>query len=135
MMSSNQISGSYNFATPVKLDQNNFIVWRTQILTSIRGNGLESFVNGDRICPEKFLSSVSTITSRSTLVEDQEINPEYTAWTKTDQLILSWMMLSIQQNLLAIVIHCSTAKELLDALTSMFISQSQARIMPLKMQI
>ena len=68
-------------------------------------------------------------------MEDQEINPEYTAWTKTDQLILSWMMSSIQQNLLATVIHCSTAKELLDALTSMFISQSQARIMPLKMQI
>ena len=44
-------------------------------------------------------------------------------------------MSSIQQNWLATVIHCSTAKELLDALTSMFISQSHARIMPLKMQI
>ena len=44
-------------------------------------------------------------------------------------------MSSIQQNLLATVIHCSTVKELLDALRSMFISQSQARIMPLKMQI
>lgn len=44
-------------------------------------------------------------------------------------------MSSIQQNLLATVIHCSTTKELLDTLTSMFISQSQARIMPLKMQI
>ena len=95
MMSSNQISGSYSFATLVKLDQNNFIVWRTQILTSIKGNGLESFVNGDRICPEQFLSSANTITSGSTKAEEREINPEYTAWTKTDQLILSWIMLSI----------------------------------------
>ena len=134
-MSSNQISGSYSFATLVKLDQNNFIVWRTQILTSIKGNSLESFVNGDRIFPEQFLSSANTITSGSTKAEEREINPEYTAWTKTDQLILNWMMSSIQQNLLTTVIHCSTAKELLDALTSMFISQSQARIMPLKMQI
>ena len=126
MTSSNQISGSYGFVTPVKLDQNNFIVWRTQILASIKGNSLESFINGDRTCPEQFLSSASTI------IENQEINPEYTAWIKTDQLILSWMMSSIQQNLLATVIHCSTAKELLDALTSMFILSLRLELCLLK---
>ena len=96
---------------------------------------MESFINGNRACPEQFLTSASTITNVSTGAEDREINIEYTTWIKTDQLILSWMMSSIQQNLLATMIHCSTAKELLDALTSMFISQSQARIMPLTMHI
>ena len=57
MTSSNQILGSYSFVTLIKLDQNNFIVWRTQILTPIKGNGLESFINGDRACPGQFLSS------------------------------------------------------------------------------
>lgn len=44
-------------------------------------------------------------------------------------------MSSIQQNLLSTVIHYDTAKELWETLTSMFISQTQARLMPLKMQI
>ena len=47
MMSSNEILGSYCFVALVKLDQNNFIVWRTQILTSIKENNLESFINSD----------------------------------------------------------------------------------------
>ena len=88
---------------------------------------LGSFINGDRACPEQFLSSTSTIITISTRAEDREI--------KMDQLILSWMISSILQNLLAIVTYCSTTKELLDTLTSMFISQSQARVMPLKMKI
>ena len=135
MENSNQNSGSYSFITPIKLDHNNFIVWRTQILTSIKRNGLEDFVNGNQVCPEIFFSSTSSVAGFSTGTENQEINPAYTMSIKTDQLILSWMLSSIQPNLLTTVIHCSTAKELLDTLTSMFVSQSQARITPLKLQI
>ena len=135
MTNSNQNSGSYSFITPVKLDHNNFIVWQTQILTSIKGNGLEDFINGNKVCPEKFFSATGFVAGFSTGTENQEINSAYTMWIKTDQLILSWMLLSIQPNLLTTVIHCSTGKELLDTLTSMFVSQSQARIMPLKMRI
>ena len=54
---------------------------------------------------------------------------------KTDQLLLSWMMSSIQQNLLSTVIDSTTSKQLWETLTSMFISQSQARIQTLRMQI
>lgn len=44
-------------------------------------------------------------------------------------------MSSIQQNLLSTLIHSTISKELQDCLTSMFVSQSQARIMALKIQI
>lgn len=47
-----QNNTSYSFVTPVKLDQNNFILRRTQILASIKGNGLEGFINDDHDCPE-----------------------------------------------------------------------------------
>lgn len=73
MMSSNQTSGSYSFVTPVKLDQNNFIIWRTQILTTIKGNGLESFINGDRACPEQFLPSAVTGAIDSTRSEIEKL--------------------------------------------------------------
>ena len=131
-----QSNASFSFITPVKLDQNNFILWRTQILTSIKGNGLEGFVNGDRKCPDKFLSIFNTEeTSGSDVSESRSVNPEFVAWMKTNQLLLSWMMSSIQQSLLSTVIDCTTSKQLWESLSSMFISQSQARIQTLRMQI
>ena len=81
---------SFSFITPVKLDQNNFIMWRTQVLTSIKGNDLEGFINGDHKCPEQFLSLFNTEeASESDAIESRSVNPEFIAWMKTDQLLLS----------------------------------------------
>lgn len=46
----NQINTSYNFITQVKLNKNNFIVWRTQVLTSKKGNGFEGLITGINKC-------------------------------------------------------------------------------------
>ena len=54
MVNTTQNNNSFSFVTPVKLDQNNFILWRTQVLTSIKGNDLEGFINGDQECLEQF---------------------------------------------------------------------------------
>lgn len=52
------------------------------------------------------------------------MNLEFIAWMKTDQLLLSWMMLSNQKNELLIFIDCATSKQLQESLTSMFLSHS-----------
>ncbi|KAH9671717.1 reverse transcriptase Ty1/copia-type domain-containing protein [Citrus sinensis] len=134
MASITQSNSSYSFVTLIKLDQNNFILWRAQVLASIKGNGLEGFINGDLKCPEKFISLSST-GEASTSNESRSANPEFIAWMKTYQLLLSWMMSSIQQSLLSTVIDCATSKQLWESLNCMFISQSQARIQTLRMQI
>ena len=54
-MNTTQNDNSFSFVKPVKLDENNFILWCTQVLTSIKGNDLEGFINGDQECPEQFL--------------------------------------------------------------------------------
>ncbi|KAK9185300.1 hypothetical protein WN943_025656 [Citrus x changshan-huyou] len=108
------------FVTPVKLDRNDFIVWRNQVLTSIKGNGLERYINGECVCPGQFLpltSLTSTEASTSTGSKSGEVNPEYDAWMKTDQQLLSWHMSTIRQNLLSTMIHCATAEELWKSLT------------------
>ena len=93
MANSVQNNDSFSFVTPVKLDQNNFILWRTQILASIKGNGLEGFINDDRECPEQFLSSGNNNGAEfSTESGSRSIHPEFVAWVKADQLLLSWMM-------------------------------------------
>ncbi|KAH9684881.1 retrovirus-related pol polyprotein from transposon RE1 [Citrus sinensis] len=115
MASITQSNSSYSFVTPIKLDQNHFILWRTQVLASIKGNGLEGFINGDMKCPEKFISFPS-IGEASTSDESRSENPKFIAWMKTDQLLLSWMMSSIQQSLLSTVIDCATSKQLWESL-------------------
>lgn len=116
----------YSFVTLVKFDQNNFILWRTQVLASIKANGLEGFINGDR---EHYLQpESSTRAGSSSNNESRSVNLEFTACMKTDQLLFSWMMSSIHQNLLATVIDYTTSKQLWESLTSMYISQSQAQI-------
>ena len=75
-----QNNNSFSFVTPIKLDQNNYTLWRTQILASIKGNGLEGFINGDRECPEQFLSSGNN-NGAKILTESgsRSINPEFAA--------------------------------------------------------
>ena len=58
LASSNQIQNtptvsttvSFTFNTPVKLDQANYLIWRSQVLASIRGNRLEKLID-DSITP------------------------------------------------------------------------------------
>lgn len=85
-----QNNTSYSFVTPVKLDHNNFILRRVQILASIKGNGLEGFINGDHDCPKQYIQSESsTRAGSSTNDESKFVNPEFITWMKTDQILLS----------------------------------------------
>lgn len=53
--------------------------------TSIKGNGLEGYINRECVCPGQFLPLTSTEASTSTGSKSGEVNPEYDAWMKTDQ--------------------------------------------------
>ncbi|KAL9412796.1 hypothetical protein AB3S75_041451 [Citrus x aurantiifolia] len=46
----NSTTVSFTFNTPVKLDQSNYLIWRSQVLASIRGNRLEKFID-DLVTP------------------------------------------------------------------------------------
>lgn len=62
----NQSAGSFSFVTPIKLGNKNFIAWRAHILTLIKGNCLESFINSNRPCPVQFLPHETTGARSST---------------------------------------------------------------------
>ena len=90
---------SYNLVTPIKLDQNNFIVWRTQVLTSIKGNGLEGFITRENKCPDQYLYQNTGATGSSNDGSGSRIdNLAFSAWIRTYQILLSWMMSSIQES-------------------------------------
>lgn len=99
-------------------------------------NGLEGFINGNSVCPERYIIESTEESSRfgAQVLQRQE-NPEYITWTKTDKLLLSWMLSSIVDNVLIMVTYCETLLALWEMLAEIFISQSKARYMPRKMQI
>ena len=57
-------SFSFSFIQPTKLDRTNYLVWRAQIRASITANGLDGFINGESLCPDRFLSSYENAVSR-----------------------------------------------------------------------
>lgn len=134
--SSNQTSNSYNFITPIKLYQNNFIVWRTQVLTSIKGNRLESSITGENKCLDQYLNQNTNAAISSVAGSGSRIdNLIFSTLIRTNQLLLSRMTSLIQENLLSFVIHYVSSQKLWDSLTRTFVFQTQARIMLIKMQL
>ncbi|KAH9661600.1 retrovirus-related pol polyprotein from transposon RE1 [Citrus sinensis] len=123
MSGSNHIASSslsFHFVQPVKLDRSNYLVWKAQVRTSIIANGLESFINGENVCPERYLVESTQESRRSGAEASQkQENPDYALWMKTDKLLQSWMLSSMLWEMLA----------------EIFMSQSKARYLPLKMQI
>ncbi|KAL9457898.1 hypothetical protein AB3S75_006858 [Citrus x aurantiifolia] len=127
---------SFSFIQPTKLDRTNYLVWRAQIQASIIANGLEGFINGEYPCPDRFLSSYENAASRSEAPSSsRRENSDYIDWKKADKLLQSWMLSSMVDNVLIMVVDCDTSLEIWEKLAEMFMSQSKARYMPLKMQI
>ena len=71
--SSNLNSNTYNFVTSIKLYQGNFIVWRTQVLTSIKCNGLEGFITGTKSVHINILFKMKLLRAPQALDLDQEL--------------------------------------------------------------
>ena len=131
MSGSNHIASSsllFHFVQPVKLNISNYLVWKAQVRISIIANGLESFINGENVCPERYLTESTQELGRSGAEASQkQKNPDYALWMKTDKLLQSWMLSSMVDNVLIMVINCETSLELWEMLAEIFMSQSKAR--------
>ena len=115
---------SFTFTTPIKLDRTNYTIWKQQVLSSIRGNGLESYIDESKLCPERFLPNRSG--SGEASGEDRE-NPDFVAWKRQDQLLLSWIMSSMSLEILSLVVSSQTTLELWKKLEKQFGSESMAK--------
>ena len=78
---------------PIKLDSNNYIFWKAQILATIRIFDLLPFLN-KLPPPPKY---VSDLTSDG---ETPVVNMEYMNWMRSDQLLLGWLFLTIDKDVL-----------------------------------
>ena len=82
------IAATLSAAISIKLDQENYLLWKAQALPALYGNDLFGFVDGSNPAPPK---RVPAATGSS----DQVDNPAYAAWRKQDQQVLSGLLTSL----------------------------------------
>uniref|UniRef100_A0A2N9FGM0 Reverse transcriptase Ty1/copia-type domain-containing protein n=1 Tax=Fagus sylvatica TaxID=28930 RepID=A0A2N9FGM0_FAGSY len=63
------------------------------------------------------------------------INPEFTQWQLQDQIVLSALISSLSEKVIAHVVRCTTSRDLWATLERMFTAQSQARLMQIHYQL
>ncbi|KAH9785453.1 retrovirus-related pol polyprotein from transposon RE1 [Citrus sinensis] len=119
--SSNQTTNvSYTFPTPIKLDRSNYLIWKMQVLASIQGNGLEGYIDGSITAP---------------YTDQRILNSEFVIWKRTDQQLLGWLLSSMTESVLGIVLGCKTSFEVWKTLEKLSGSQNKTRALQLKNQM
>uniref|UniRef100_A0A2N9IIX6 Integrase catalytic domain-containing protein n=1 Tax=Fagus sylvatica TaxID=28930 RepID=A0A2N9IIX6_FAGSY len=107
----------------IKLDESNYLLWRSQFVPILVANDLYGYVDGSVTPPQTTIKST----------EGKEIpNPNFFSWCKVDQFVLSCINATLTQGILAQTLRHSTAHEVWESLHSMFLEQSQARFDLLK---
>ncbi|KAL5826533.1 hypothetical protein ACOSQ3_018381 [Xanthoceras sorbifolium] len=128
--SAKAITGVFTFFQPYiqtayKLDQINYIYWKFRVLPPIRALDLEDFISSSSNCPKKFVESR---VEGSDVVEQQVVNEEFLLWKKTDQLLVRWLLSTLNESVLGQVRHCVTSFEVWNNLESLYVQRSKARI-------
>lgn len=107
-----------------KLTDDNYLIWRQQILTTVRGLGLEHYLVGTEI-PPQFLQSEN----------EKVLNPAYLGWNRQDQLLSAWIQSSLTESVMVLVVGLDSSREVWNALETNFSSHSKAKVMQHKLQL
>ncbi|XP_019163517.1 PREDICTED: uncharacterized protein LOC109159863 [Ipomoea nil] len=130
--SGNNLSGAHHYIT-MKLTMKNFLFWRMQLLSFLRGQDLLGFVDGTHPCPPATVPAASsTGDSTTTSAEPTPVpNPEYHAWIRQDQTIVSLLVSSMADDVLHLALGRETSAEIWTSVTGALGSSSQARCLTL----
>ena len=109
---------------PIKLNATNFPVWRKQVMVTLIGLGLDTYVDGSKVAPSKTLASDAT-----------KPNPEYLPWLRQDQIILGALLGSCSDTIQPLVSSAETSYQAFKRLTESYAGISRSRIISLKSRL
>ncbi|TXG48992.1 hypothetical protein EZV62_024867 [Acer yangbiense] len=110
--------GSY---CSVKLNHENYLLWKSMVMHVIRGSRLEGFLNGTKECPLKF------ITKENSEDEEVELNSSYENWIAQDQNLLGWLYNSIDVDVTSEVMGNESLQDLWNAIETLFWNRGQSQ--------
>ena len=110
---------SFTHALSIKLNQDNFLLWSHQVLAAIKGHKLLHFIKSS-VKPLQYLSDADK--------QNGIMNPEYLDYEQQDQLLLSWLLSSMSENLLTRMIGCDESLKVWSKLEQYFTVTTKARV-------
>ena len=105
-MAATTASPSVNqFSTPIflKLAEDNFLLWKQQILATLDGLLLSKYLDGSQL-PPYFLPLTEGKSSK--------INPDFLFYRQQDNLIVAWMLASMSYPFLSKMVGLQSASEI-----------------------
>lgn len=90
----------------LKLNDSNYLLWKTQFESLLSCQKLIGFVNGAITPPP------STRTVVNNNVATEVTNPQYESWFCTDQLVRSWLFGTLSEEVLGYVHNLQTSREI-----------------------
>ena len=114
----------------LKLNQKNYISWKSQFESFLCGQNLLGFVNGAIPAPTPVLQ-VPQVGGSVIAVP----NPDYNEWFRADQIVRAWLLGSLSEDILAEVTCTTTSMELWVALAKHFNKVSSSRLFELQSKL
>ncbi|XP_060969652.1 uncharacterized protein LOC133036898 [Cannabis sativa] len=101
----------------LKLDRNDFSLWKTMVMAIVRGHRLDGYLTGGRSRPAEYISAPSVEGEPGTT---SEMNSEFEQWIVNDQLLMGWLYGSMTESIATEVMGCSSSADLWSGLESSF---------------
>ena len=101
------------------------------MVSYIKVQDLSGYIDGSILKPPKFIS----VTNIETATTSERLNPVFSHWICQDNLILSTLMTSLFEPILARVVNYTTFMVVWNALDDTFSSRSRARILQIHTQL
>ncbi|XP_073368117.1 uncharacterized protein [Aegilops tauschii subsp. strangulata] len=117
---------SASFIT-AKLTTSNFLLWKAQVLPPLRIAGATGYIDGTLPAPSKLLDP-----------DDKGVrapNPEYATWFRQDQIVLSYLLASISDEVLQQVHQLETSRAIWSHVEEMYTIHCRASIVQIKMDM
>jgi hypothetical protein len=103
----------------------NFMLWKAQMLTHLRSHSLLGHIDGSVNAPAEMIKTTTGEGAERQTVET--VNPEFATWYIRDQTVLSGILATVTEDILAHVMSAHTASKAWTILERMFSSRTRAR--------
>ncbi|KAL5742611.1 hypothetical protein ACOSP7_029343 [Xanthoceras sorbifolium] len=113
-----------NFVT-LKLTQSNYPLWREQVLGLAESQDLIGHLTNETPIPTKYTTSYSNTTETGNTIP--QLTTKFVAWQKSDRLLRGWIIRTLSEKALGLVIGLDTALAVWEALKYAYAQDSQER--------
>ncbi|KAL4355415.1 hypothetical protein GQ457_06G009610 [Hibiscus cannabinus] len=106
----------------VCLTRSNYLLWKQQVVLTIRGLGLEGYLDGSVAAPAKIVRNRAG---------EQIVNPLYLQFVKQDSSLASWLLSTVSADILPQLVGSESTRDVWSAVTKTFSTLSTTKIMNL----